>query len=138
MSSKPDFIFDSEGRLCNQKCFIIDSRDKFLLGYLNSTLMKFLYACHMPELQGGFYEPGCFFLERMPFPKVVDQKARNAIELLVDRISNEPSNLSISKKIDEKIYKMFGLTNDEILSLEWLANNYRTERFYQDNLKKSA
>ena len=138
MSSKPDFLFDSSGSLCNQKCFIIDTDNKFLLGYLNSTLMRFLYVCHMPELAGGFFEPGSSFLEMMPIPKLVKQEDKATVTKFVDRLTQDHRDSKVSKEIDARIYSAFNLSKEEIVVLEKLASNYRTRDYYVGSMKKSA
>ncbi len=66
--SKPEFTFDNSGKYTNQKCFIISSDDFNLLGYLNSSLMFFLFNQLLPKLRGDFFEPSSIFFLKFPIP----------------------------------------------------------------------
>ncbi|WP_421774230.1 DUF7149 domain-containing protein [Gracilimonas sp.] len=65
---KPEFAFDNDFKFTNQKCFIIGLEDKFLLGYMNSTLVHFLFELILPKLRGDYYEPSYVYLKDFPVP----------------------------------------------------------------------
>ena len=63
---RPEFSFDESGYYANNKCFIIPTKDKFLLGILNSSLMFFLFRTYLPKLQHGFFIPAYVILKNFP------------------------------------------------------------------------
>ena len=62
------FAWDDLSFFANQKTFIIPNATKFLLGYLNSSVVMWLFTQLIPKLQNGFYEPGAKFLGQFPIP----------------------------------------------------------------------
>lgn len=58
----PEFTFDNSNLFANQKCFIISLDDKYLLALLNSSITFFLFKKLVPQLRGGFFEPGFKYL----------------------------------------------------------------------------
>lgn len=137
---KPEFIFDSDNWFTNQKCFIISIPDKYLLGILNSKLNHYLFEKYLPKLRGGFYEPSSVFFKNFPIKKI-ESKNKEQVNLqgeiisLVDKIlelnktkprlklqsaiSHFESQIEYyEKRIDEIVYQLYDLTDDEIKIVE--------------------
>lgn len=96
---------------------------KFLLGYLNSKFVSwyaynFIYSQAIRTMH--FYD---FYIQQLPIPKaaVKDQKI---IAAFVDQILSakeknpETDTDQLEKRIDEMIYKLYELTDDEIGIIE--------------------
>lgn len=110
------FAWDDEKYLTNQKAFIIPSADKFLLAYLNSTVVFWLFDKLLSKLQNGFYEPSSIFMERLPVPVATNEQKRR-IENLVDQIielkKQDGATADLEAKIDRMIYDLYDLSETE-------------------------
>lgn len=61
------FVYDENGFVTNQKCFIITSNDnclKYLTAFFNSKLFKFCFKDNFPELLGNTFELSKVFLNK--------------------------------------------------------------------------
>ena len=137
---QPEFTYDTSNWYTNQKCFIISLADKYLLGILNSQLINFLFEKYLPKLRGGFYEPSYVFFKDFPIKKVdVNSKAEKLLhdeivklvetmlqlqkEKQTATLPNQQQQLEqriayTDNKINEKVYTLYGLTDDEIKIVE--------------------
>lgn len=140
----PEFTLDVSGSYTNQKCFIIPIDDKFLLGVLNSNVFGFLFRTLLPRLRGGFFEPSYVYLKDFPIPSIAPNNTsamscQKDIVILVERelvakeqLSNakteaETSRLereceSLDRQIDQAVYELYGLTEEEIRVVEGERN----------------
>jgi hypothetical protein len=116
-----EFAWDEEYFYTNQKAFIIPDASKYLLGVLNSSVVMWLFRHLLAKLQNDFYEPSSVFMKDFPIPSAGDPKP---IEKLVDSTlgakRTDPST-DVSKwerDIDERVYRLYGLTRDEIKLVE--------------------
>ena len=106
------FVFDKEGFLTNQKCFIITGEKLgFLTAFLNSSLFKFCFANKFPELQGRTRELSKIFMDDIPVISVtIDQEQRYAT--LVEDIQKEYT-FDKAQNIDKQIFELYGLSEEE-------------------------
>ena len=121
MVTESSFIFDNYGEFyCIDTARIITgSHLKYLLAFFNSKL--FFYAVKTFYGGGGLGKSGIrmkhTFFENVPIPKP-NKRTENQIIKLVDKIlelkkegkRTEP----LERDIDEIVYKLYGLTDDEI------------------------
>ncbi len=133
--SRPEFTLESDRQFTNQKCYIIASDDKYLLGILNSRIMMFYFQTTIPKLRGDYYEPGYAFMKSFPirtidFDNPDDVQMHNKMVELVDTmlelhrqlqgsvlIRREVLEMQIEatdKEIDALVYRLYGLTDGEI------------------------
>jgi len=133
---RPEFTYDTEKWYTNQKCFIIPTNDKYLLGILNSKITHYLFDKLLPKLRGGFYEPNYVIFKNFPI-KQIDQKESNEVALqkeiikLVDNLlslEKEKDKIALQSKtnqlnskisycesrIDQIAFELYGLDNKEI------------------------
>jgi hypothetical protein len=137
---RPEFTFDDKGIFTNQKCFILPVADKYLLGLLNSSLMLFLFRQILPKLRGNFFEPSYVYFNKFPIYKIrssdsTDVKRYDKMVSLVEQMlelnkklagiknPNERTRLqrqidSTDGQIDQLVYELYGLTEDEIKIVE--------------------
>jgi len=137
---RPEFTFDESGYYANNKCFIIPSKDKFLLGILNSSLMFFLFRTYLPKLQHGFFMPAYVILKKFPirtinFADPVDKARHDRMVALVSQmlelnkklqdatLDHEKTLLSrqveaADAAIDALVYELYELTAEEIAIVE--------------------
>ena len=137
---KPEFTYDERKFYANNKCFIIPSSDKYLLGILNSKLNYFLFEAYLPKLQAGFFMPAYVVLKNFPirtinFSDPADKARHDSMVTLVTkmldlnkkmqdaRLDQEKTLLSrqieaTDAAIDTLVYELYGLTPEEIAIVE--------------------
>lgn len=91
---------------------------KYVIGLLNSKLMTFFYAAYFGSLSlaGGFYRIGAPQLQDLPIKYAKEYEA--ALVGLVDDVMLDPNNTDALKEIDNLVYKIYGLTEEEIAVVE--------------------
>lgn len=119
--SEPQFHLDTEGFYPEATVFFITGENlKYLVGLLNSKPATYFFRKFYAggELVGKFrYKKA--FLENLPIP-VPREADRSRISSLVDQIisakkEDPKSNTSrIEAKIDELVYQLYDLTDEEI------------------------
>ena len=137
--SRPEFTLESDGQFTNQKCYIIASDDKYLLGILNSKVMMFYFRTIIPKLRGDFYEPGYAFMKSFPI-RTIDFDNPDDVEMhdemvglvgtMLDlhrqlpRLSDEGRRIvdmqieRADKEINALVYRLYGLTDEEVRIVE--------------------
>ena len=111
------FIYDEEGFLTNQKCFIITGENtEFLTAFLNSSLFKFCFRDSFPELQGGTRELSKIFFDKISVLKVSENINLKFKELITEaqrlRKKGEITR-EIEVKIDNMIYDLYDFSESE-------------------------
>jgi len=142
---QPEFAFDDSNVYTNQKCFIIPTTDKYLLGLLNSSLIFLLFRTMLPKLRGDFYEPSYVYFKDFPirpidFSNPSDRKRHDLMVNLVDRMLDLHKKLRTVKtpheketlqrqidatdqQIDRLVYELYELTEEEIKIVEGVDSN---------------
>ena len=132
---KNEFTFDVNGFYTNNKCFIIPTSDKYLLGLLNSHLFLFLFKKLLPQLRGGFFMPAYVKLKDFPIRPIdpADKTGETLYRRMVDSVSKildlhkqlatarlpQDKDLiqrqidATDKAIDTLVYDLYGLTEEE-------------------------
>ena len=126
------FVYDPHGFYTNQKCFIITGGNylKYLTGYFNSGIASKWIRENCPELQGGTRELSKVFFENIPIPPVIEanQHLVRQIEEKVDKILDakdaapDAKVSELENEIDEIVYLLYGLTDEEIAIVEEAEN----------------
>jgi len=110
----------------NTKTYHILLRDEshdntlYILGLLNSKLINFYYKNITTPYAGGFYAYKTQFLNNIPV-KTVGSELKTEIAHIVEQIlaKKQSDNVSdLCDKLDQIIYKIYGLTKDEINFIE--------------------
>lgn len=101
---------------------------KVITAILNSTLMSFYYATfyNSMSLAGGFYRIGAPQIKALPIALPDDVVTIETLENLVDEAQELLKSLqesdrevqNVLKQIDNIVYKLYGLTDDEISCVE--------------------
>jgi hypothetical protein len=81
------YAFDTEGRLGNDKTFIIPTEDLSLLAILNSPLMWWFNWRHLTHLKDEALSPMGYKMERLPIAQLAPadkQRAARLIQQLID------------------------------------------------------
>ena len=111
------FVYDCNGFLTNQKCFIITGKDvAYLTAFLNSSLFKYCFRDSFPELQGGTRELSKIFFDKIPVVRI-DDKTNKLFEIKILEIQNlKVKNINAKDyeiEIDNLIFDLYNLTEDE-------------------------
>jgi hypothetical protein len=118
-----EFAWEDSSFYTNQKAFIITEVSKYLLGILNSSVIMWLFTQLLAKLQNDFYEPSAIFMKKFPIPNPRTEECK-VLETLVDRIlaakqANPQADVTdLEREIDERIYRLYGLTPEEIRIVE--------------------
>ena len=106
------FYYDEMKFIQNDKSFMITGNHiAYLTAFLNSSLFKFCFLDNFPELQGGTRELRKIFFDKIPVLKVSDSE-NEAFEKLVRNIQQSYS-IGVAKEIDERIFELYGLSQEE-------------------------
>ena len=126
----PQFFLDTQGQYyLEATSFLITGRNrlKFLVGVFNSTAFTFFFKNYYAG--GGLGRAGYrykkAFLEKAPVPSITKRSYDlvQQIEKLVESIQRKPAKLQFtsrdsSNKINELIYQLYKLNDDEIALIE--------------------
>ncbi len=134
------YAYDAKSIYSNDKTSIIPTTNLYLLGLLNSKVCDFVMHRISSTKQGGYYEYKPMYLEQLPIHTIdftnETEKARHAhIVNLVEQMLKVKEELASAKldsdvqrlelrcatldrQIDEAVYELYGLTEEEIRIVE--------------------
>ena len=129
------FAYDDSSYYANNKVFIIPDGSLYLLGLLNSSLLRFFIHSNCTDLQGDSYNFSGVFVGRTPirtidFNNPSEKSIHDKLVSLVDRMLGLHKNKSAlppsaerekiereivitDEKIDEIVYGLYGITEEE-------------------------
>lgn len=129
---EPQFYFDNDRYFPEATSFLITGRDiKFLTTILNSKFFTYLFTSFYAG--GGLGDSGYrykkIFLELCPIPQISSEAQKPFIDLIdqILEITSAPDynpknppikQKELEKQIDELVYKLYGLTEEEIEIVE--------------------
>lgn len=112
-----NFYLDENKFFVNNKCFIMTGEKlHFLTAFFNSSVFKYCFKNNFPELLGGTRELRKVFLEQLPVIQITEADNNEFMKLIRKRDSLMDTKLptrTIDLEIDEKIFNLYGLTNQE-------------------------
>jgi type I restriction-modification system DNA methylase subunit len=133
------FALDRAGYYSNDKTTIIASDDLFLLGILNSRISDYVLRQIASTKQGGYFEQKPMYISQLPIRRIdlanpAETSAHDEIVRMVewmlalqkerqlvrpeedfDRVRNlEREILRVDQEIDQRVYELYGLTDEEI------------------------
>lgn len=140
ISLRGNFIIDEKENYCVNTSYIIGSDDKYLLGILNSVLITFFYSKLSSTYRGGYLRFIYQYVEQIPI-KTIDSnnkaevQIKEQITLLVTQMLEAKKQLAkakteadkeylekkcstIDRQIDQLVYELYGLTEEEIKIVE--------------------
>jgi adenine-specific DNA-methyltransferase len=127
LGEKASFAFDEKKLYASAPACIIPLVDLFLLGLLNSNLGDYFFHQISAVRRGGYLEYKPMYVSQLPIA-IPDQMQKRAIEERVEKMikvkKNNPSfdTSGLEQQIDELVYKIYGLTPDEIAIVEGKNN----------------
>jgi len=126
---EPSFAFDNTGIYVEATAFLMTGKNlKYIIGFLNSNPVAFFFKTFYAG--GGLGEEGYrykkAFLEQLPLPPLTPQNKpiANQMASLVDQILSakkqnpEADTSQLEKQIDQLVYKLYDLTEEEIKIIE--------------------
>ena len=123
--------FVPKGFYLSKTCFMITGKNlKHIQSVLNSTLSDWYIKQSVHRLgEKGIYLSG-YFVEQLPIPKIPEKEQQPFIDL-VDKIlaitrdedylqneSKQKQVAALERQIDQMVYKLYGLTPEEIEIVE--------------------
>jgi len=89
----------------------------FFLGVLNSNLMWFYLSQTGNVIRGGYFRFKTNYLNSLSIP-VENKKIISSISERVKILLKNPDNTKIESEIDQLVYELYGLTEEEIRVVE--------------------
>lgn len=139
------FALDEARYYGNDNNQLIISDDRYLLGILNSSLARFILSHICDKVQGGFYRLKIIYIEQLPIHQIdfsdsVEKSHHDNIVTLVERMlelhkllakaktdqdktSLQRQIVTTDKQIDQLVYELYGLTEEEIKTVEGSSKN---------------
>ncbi|MCX6272754.1 MAG: Eco57I restriction-modification methylase domain-containing protein, partial [Bacteroidetes bacterium] len=123
ISSQCEALFDERNFYCANTAYIIVGLNKYHLGILNSKVVLFFYAKLTQSIRGGYYRFIRQYLEQIPIPEVSDIEKvtlTGYVELLLKEKRWDPDfgSKGIENQINELVYKLYDMTEEEIKMIE--------------------
>lgn len=135
----PEFAIDTAGVQCLNTIFMVGVFDRsydpwFLLGVLNSSVTRFLWGKKFFDQRKTFPKIKGTYLKELPVPKAT-AKQQQAVSATVQNILAAKSKIGsavtdrdrgylnrrcaeLEPQIDQLVYELYGLTEDEIRIVE--------------------
>ena len=109
------FAFAEEGYFINAPSPMIVPGNKFILAVLNSKLGDWYIRQLGVTRNGGYFEYKPMFVQQLPVPQIIESEQTKFISLVDDIITaqNGKDTSRIEQTIDEMVYKLYGLSNEE-------------------------
>lgn len=139
---RASYAFDKNGFYSNDKTSIIPTTDLYLLGVLNSKVPDFVMHTISSTKQGGYYEYKPMYIEQLPIRTInpsdpTDKAMHDEMVALVERMLRlheekgqagarpvgelETDIRATDAAIDALVYRLYGLTDEEIKIVEGTA-----------------
>lgn len=121
------FSFDDTGVYLNAPAVFLPSDDKSLLGILNSKIVWHFLKSICVIRSGGYIEVKPQYFEQIPIPTIDGKTKLILVGLVEDAINkrNQNPNADISgieQQIDQLVYQLYDLTEEEIGIVEGGGN----------------
>jgi len=123
IAQRSEFTFDENGYYLVNTLYLMPCETKWLLGVLNSALIWWFYYQISNQIRGGFVRFIAQYVSQIPIPPSTSVQ-QSEIEKRVENIlalkkKNPESDVSeLETEIDQLVYKLYGLTPDEIAIVE--------------------
>lgn len=89
---------------------------KYLLAILNSHLADWYIRQLGVSRNGGYFEYKPMFVEKLPVPVIEKYEQEEFIKYIDKLLQNKKNNINtfeIENKIDEMVYQLYGLSDEE-------------------------
>ena len=131
LATQASFTYDEEGYYINAPACILPTAKKYILGLLNSKLISYFLKSICAERQGGFIEQKPVYVSKVPIKEPSHEQKEKLFKLvdnilslnkrlaeLKDKQTDQKAQLEkeirkIDDEIDEQVYKLYGITEEE-------------------------
>jgi len=112
------YSFDTEGNFSNDKTSIIPTKDKNLIGILNSKVVDFFLKNIASTRRGGYFEYKPVYVSKLPI--LPTKKLAPLVTQILAAKKADPSadTSALEAEIDQLVYALYGLTAEEIALVE--------------------
>ena len=123
LATQPQFALPSTRYYLSAPASFLISGSKSLLAILNSQITKHYISQNAAGRQGGFLEYKPMYVAQMPIPPTTPQQ-QSELEKIAEKIlaakKGDPSAdmSALEREIDERVYRLYGLTKEEIKIVE--------------------
>lgn len=118
----PRFGYDNKGIYTDKTVFIgIGSHLKYLLAFLNSAVGRWLIMEYVTKLDTGGYMMQKIFLDKIPVlvPSIEqEEKFISLVDQILQSKQQGKDTTQLEKQIDQLVYQLYGLTEEEIKIVE--------------------
>jgi adenine-specific DNA-methyltransferase len=113
------FAYDPKGAFFSNTAYCIANDSRYLLGILNSAVVRYFYVYLSAQIRGGYLRFWTQYVEQIPIP-AAPQPERANIERLVEQcLAARGENCGAwESEINERVCRLYGLTKDEIKIVE--------------------
>lgn len=110
------YAYDTENHYSNDKTTIIPTDDMCLLAQLNSKVVDFYFKAIASTKQNGYFEYKPVYLSQLPIVPTDNEELSlmAAKRLEAERAGRIDEVKSLEKQIDEVVFGLFGLSEEEI------------------------
>ena len=117
------FAIDETGSFLNAPSVFLPTNNKHLLGILNSKLIWYFLTSICVVRNGGFIEVKPQYFEQIPIPEIPNENKsllENKVNqiLTAKKIDSNSNTSTLEKEIDQLVYALYGLTEEEITIIE--------------------
>ena len=122
-----EFSFDDGGYFLGNTSYLLPTEEMWLLGLLNSKAVFWFYTKTSTQIRGGFVRFIAQYVSQIPIPPIKpEQKAsisKIVNQILATKRADPDVDVSeLESEIDQIVYLLYGLTNDEIAIVEGAEN----------------
>ncbi|AFZ54026.1 class I SAM-dependent DNA methyltransferase [Cyanobacterium aponinum] len=122
-SSRSSFCWDNNKFYTLDTCWILNGGNYYLLGLLNSSLIWFYLKTIVSVLGSQAFRMKKIYLEELPIKKISEREEKTFMEIVEKILEKKKENPEadtekLERKIDEMVYKLYGLTAEEIAIVE--------------------
>lgn len=131
ISSDFGFACSNNLFLADNTVYFLNTDNKFIFGWLNSSIQKFYYKNISSNLSDNVVRYFTQFVEKLPIPKITKENKyivaeieRLVSQILITKNKDEVLDTkNLELQIDRLIYKIYNLTEKEIKIVEESFNN---------------
>jgi hypothetical protein len=121
LALKSQFSYIPSNYIINAPSPFFVTDNLYLLAILNSSLGDYYIKQLGVSRSGGYVEYKPMFVEKLPIPKISQDKQlqfAKLVETLMERNKHGIDTTSVENEINEKVFRLYELTNDEISTVK--------------------
>lgn len=128
VSSSLIFTYDNEQFYALNTLVIVNKKEldkgpdlKFILGLMNSKLMNYVYSNKFKSTKTVFSEIQARSVKELPIPKIPETQELEIVKLaerIIELKKGESETIALENEIDQLVYQLYDLTEEEIEIIE--------------------